>query len=239
MWSANFSPDETKIVSASQDGTVKIWNVNSGACIKTLTGHTTVVKYATFTPDGSKIVSASKDNKIKIWNVNTGECLKTLIGHNDYVNHISFSPDGGKIISSSSDGSIKVWNMSSGTCLQSIDAHSWGVNAAFYNSDGSKIVSVGGDGHVKIWDAERGMCLKTFTGEKDACFSLNEDLLAVILDTDILIYDVESQEIIQRLSGHRNFVNTVKYSSDGKKIISASDDYTIKIWGILNADDIL
>lgn len=240
VWSANFSPDETKIVSASQDATVKIWNANSGTCLKTLTGHNAVVKYAVFFPDGTKIVSGAKDGEIKIWNANTGSCISTLeVPYNYQVNHISFSQNGEKIIFSAEDGRVYLWDVIADSCILSWYAHSLGVKTAFYNSDENKIISAGGDGKVKIWDAERGTCLKTFTGEKYAIYSLNEDFIAVIVDDEICIYDVETEEKIQTLSGHGNFINSIMYSSDGKSIISASDDYTIKIWGELNADDIL
>jgi WD40 repeat protein len=67
VWSASYSPDGTKIVSASPDKTIKIWDANTGTCLQTLTGHTDYVYSASYSPDGTKIVSASDDKTIKIW----------------------------------------------------------------------------------------------------------------------------------------------------------------------------
>ena len=65
--SASYSPDGRKIVSASVDKTIKIWDANTGSCLQTLTGHIDSVRSASYSPDGTKIVSASYDNTIKIW----------------------------------------------------------------------------------------------------------------------------------------------------------------------------
>ena len=67
--SAVFGPDGTKIVSASVDKTVKIWDVENGECLRTLKGHRDWICSAVFSPDGTKIVSASRDKTVKIWNV--------------------------------------------------------------------------------------------------------------------------------------------------------------------------
>ena len=79
--SVSFSPDGSRIASGSGDNTIKIWNVETGEIIKTLTGHTFFVNSVSFSPDGSRIASGSNDRTIKIWNVETGEIIKTLTGH--------------------------------------------------------------------------------------------------------------------------------------------------------------
>ena len=83
--SVAYSPDGTKIISGSTDGTVKIWDANTGQCLKTLEGHSYSVNSVAYSPDGTKIISCSEDKTIKIWNANTGQCLKTLEGHSDWL----------------------------------------------------------------------------------------------------------------------------------------------------------
>ncbi|MEE1227228.1 MAG: hypothetical protein UHM08_09025, partial [Bacteroidales bacterium] len=79
--SVAYSPDGTKIISSSEDNTIKIWDANTEECLKTLEGHSYWVRSVTYSPDGTKITSGSRDRTIKIWDANTGECLKTLEGH--------------------------------------------------------------------------------------------------------------------------------------------------------------
>ena len=107
--SVAYSPDGTKIISGSDDKTVKIWDANTGECLKTLEGHSNYVNSVAYSPDGSKIISGSNDDTVKIWDANTGQCLKTLEGHLDNVRSVAFSPDGTKIISGSDDKTVKIW----------------------------------------------------------------------------------------------------------------------------------
>ena len=96
--SAGFSPDGTKLVSASWDKTVRVWDVATGECVQTLQGHTNYVNSAGFSPDGTNLVSASEDKTVRVWNVATGECVQTLRGYTGGVNSAGFSPDGTKLV---------------------------------------------------------------------------------------------------------------------------------------------
>ena len=82
-----------KIISGSYDNTIKIWDANTGQCLKTLEGHSDDVISVAYSPDGKKIVSGSSDKTIKIWDAKKGECLKTLEGHSDGVISVAYSPD--------------------------------------------------------------------------------------------------------------------------------------------------
>ena len=166
--SVAYSPDRTKIVSGgskkipgkyfwSEDksvGEIKIWNANTGQCLKTLEGHSDVVRSVAYSPDGTKIISGSLDKTIKIWDANTGECLKTLEGHSGEVKSVAYSPDGTKIISSSSDYTIKIWDANTGECLKTLEGHSERVNSVAFNLDGTKIISGSVDQTIKIWGEE-------------------------------------------------------------------------------------
>jgi WD40 repeat protein len=73
-----------RLVSASEDNTVRIWDCQSGECLRVLEGHTNWVRAVRFSPDGQRIASASEDETIKLWSVATGECLKTIRNERPY-----------------------------------------------------------------------------------------------------------------------------------------------------------
>jgi hypothetical protein len=81
IFSAVYSCDGKKILSVSEDCTIKEWDAESGQCLKTFSGHKCVVTSAIYSVDGGKILSASEDNSIKEWDVESGRCLKTYRGY--------------------------------------------------------------------------------------------------------------------------------------------------------------
>jgi hypothetical protein len=109
VYSACFSPDGAKIVSASSDRSVRVWNAATGECELTLEEHIESVMSACFSPDGAKIVSASYDKTVRVWSAATGECELTLEEHSGMVMSACFSPDGARIVSASWDGTVRVW----------------------------------------------------------------------------------------------------------------------------------
>jgi WD40 repeat protein len=111
VYYAQFSPDGTNIVSASEDDTVRVWSVATGDCVQALEGHSKRVWSAQFSPDGTNIVSASGDQTVRVWSVATGECVQTLEGHSHTVSSAQFSPDGTKIVSASWDKTVRVWKL--------------------------------------------------------------------------------------------------------------------------------
>ncbi|MGE3949680.1 MAG: TIR domain-containing protein, partial [Blastocatellales bacterium] len=92
--SCAFSPDGNRIVSASSDSTLKLWDASSGDLLRTFEGHSDGVLSCAFSPDGNRIVSASSDRTHKLWDATTGDLLRTFEGHSNWVRSCAFSPDG-------------------------------------------------------------------------------------------------------------------------------------------------
>ena len=233
---ATFSPDGTKIVSASSDRTIRIWDAESGECLKTLEGHTNIVNSAAFSPNGKKIVSASWDSTIKIWDVESGECLKTLEGHTKIVNSATFSPDGKKILSASSDSTIKIWDVESGKCLKTLERHTNSVNSAAFSPDGKKIVSASWDKTVRIWDTESNKSLTTIienipiTKRIISRFSPDSKKFLSVSHFGIIeIYDTESGKCSDRITGLQNII-TLDISPNNNRIAIAYNDSSILLY---------
>jgi tetratricopeptide (TPR) repeat protein len=158
--SVAFSPDGKTIASASDDNTVKLWNL-AGQELQTLKGHSSSVYSVAFSPDGKTIASASWDNTVKLWNL-AGQQLQTLTGHSSYVLSVAFSPDGKTIASASWDNTVKLWNLA-GQELQTLTGHSSAVLSVAFSPDGKTIASASYDNTVKLWNLA-GQELQTLTG---------------------------------------------------------------------------
>jgi len=166
--SAVFSPDGTRIVSASADNTVRIWDSQTGAELIRLQGHTATVFSAVFSPDGTHIVSASADKTIRVWNSRTGEELEVggLQGHTATVFSAVFSPDGTRIVSASADKTIRVWNSSTGEEVGSpLQGHTDQVLWAVFSPDGH-IVSASVDNTICVWEPETGQMVAPILGDR-------------------------------------------------------------------------
>ncbi len=128
--SISYSPDGKQIASAGLDGTVKLWNTQTGQFLSSLRGHAGGVLGVSFGPDGKQIASASKDQTVKVWDARTGKEVLSCKGHSGWVTDVSFSPDGKQIASASADNTVRVWDARTGKESLCLHGHSAAVPPA-------------------------------------------------------------------------------------------------------------
>ncbi|MGO9270017.1 MAG: WD40 repeat domain-containing protein [Terriglobia bacterium] len=137
------TPDGRRAVSASQDKTLKVWDLASGVLERTLEGHSGGVNGVAVTPEGRQAVSASWDHTLKVWDLASGSLERTLEGHSDAVAAVAITPDGRQAVSASGDRTLKVWDLASGSLERTLEGHSDVVNAVAITPAGRPAVSGG------------------------------------------------------------------------------------------------
>jgi WD40 repeat protein len=118
--SADFCADGLRIISRSDDQTVRVWDARSRAELAVVPWHQSVVLSVAFSPGGERIVSGSGDRTVRIWDTRNGAELAVLRGHEGYVSSVAFSPDGERLVSGSFGETVRVWDARSGKCLEVI-----------------------------------------------------------------------------------------------------------------------
>lgn len=253
IWTARFSPDGQRIVTASEDGTARIWDANTGRQLHALFGHLDAVYRAEFSPDGTKVVTASRDWTARIWDVSTGKSLLMLPGHGREVRSAHFSPDGSRVVTSAGsiadagDNTARVWDASTGSELMVLRGHGGVVWDAIYSHDGRRIASASDDGDVRLFDAQTGKQIAKLSGHLRAVrtvrFSPDDTrLVSGSKDDKARIWRLDSAQPEQSsklLSGHTDAIWSAEFSSDGKKVITSSQDQTARLWNVETGEEIV
>ncbi|MEL7505170.1 MAG: AAA family ATPase [Cyanobacteria bacterium J06554_6] len=229
---ARFSPDGCQLVSASDDGTARVWSA-AGEPLATLAGHRGSVLDAVFSPDGRLIATASDDRTLRLWTV-AGEPLQTLNGHEGSVNNVAFSPSGQVLATASNDATLKLWTVS-GRLVRTFNGHSDWVRSVAFSPDGDYLVSGSEDGTVRLWRTD-GELVQTMLGHSSwvlqVTFSPDGQLLASGGgDGTVRLWNLEGQ-LIETFEGHSNWVRSVAFSPNGQTLASAGDDQVIHLWSL-------
>ncbi|KAJ1472125.1 hypothetical protein T484DRAFT_1915240 [Baffinella frigidus] len=217
--------DGEVLFSGSADGTVKKWDVASGKCIGTLTGHTDWVS-CLCTSDGA-LFSGSWDGTVRKWDLSTDRFITQLSGHQDPVHCLCASP--GVVMSGSRDCAIRAWRSESGECIKIYEGHTAVVSALVIQDP--VLYSASWDRTIRIWDLQTGRRLRVLPQQPQPvlCLALMKGVLfAGGSDCKVRALDPGSGKELACLEGHSQAVN--KLSLLGGRLFSASDDGTVAEW---------
>jgi WD40 repeat protein len=174
IWSVAIDSADRLVLSASSDGTVRVWEVSSGRHVRTLSGHEGWVNSVAVSADGELALSGSSDGTVRVWEVSSGRHVRTLSGHEGWVNSVAVSADGELALSGSSDGTVRVWEVSSGRQSQMLRGHSLGVTSVHLSADLRSALSAGYDGLVNHWDLSTGAAApRVLRGHKDRIWAVS------------------------------------------------------------------
>lgn len=221
----------------NKDNVIRLWDIETGKCLKTFEGHTGIVASVAFCSDNKHIISGSYDDTVQVWDLEKEISILKLEGHTGHVTSISLSSDGRFVLSGSNDTTLRLWDLENKECCRPFEGHVGYVNSVALSHDGKFALSGSTDKTMRVWDVATGQCIKVYEGHesfvRSVCFSNNgQYALSGSDDKTVKFWDLNEGKCIHTLEGHKGFVRSVCISEANQYAISSSDDNTIRIWDL-------
>ena len=240
----DYSNDGSKIVTADQSGTIKVWTSNPGLEQLSIDNAGKVFNNVIFSPDSSLIAASSEDYQISIWDAKTGQLKQHINAHTELISDLRFGPSGYKIASVSHDKTAKIWDIQSGRKLLTLLGHQEEIHSVDFNANGSRLATAGQDGIVKIWDVTPSNDNIPLRSHKAAvtCITFSQDqsqFVTTSLDGTAKLWQTRSRQI-KHIFSHGKIgevpLLTASFSYDGRYVATGGKDSKAIIWDVVTGE---
>eukprot|EP01132_Coremiostelium_polycephalum_P002151 gene2151-2650_t len=228
-----------KVISSSYDTTIKIWDIETSDCIKTLTNRNNVVMSMQLDPTNSKIICGSTTGNISIWDINNGHLDHSVKGHYAYISNIKVNYKSCIFSSGSKDKDIKIWSQT-GHQKSVLKCKSAVVNLEWSESNSHHLYSTSGD-TLSLWDVETGQCIKSYTSHIHVinCLSVPSKqpypISGMIAtggeDATVKIWDTRDSTHIKSLNVGST-VYSLQYEPVLNALVTGSQDNKVRYWNV-------
>jgi WD40 repeat protein len=234
---ATFSPDGLHVATAAHDGTVRVWDVESGVLVASLDQHVELVEDVEFSPDGQLIVTAGRDGRSLVWAWLRDQVQATFEPHRGHVYSVDVSPDGSSVVSAADDGTARIWDVRSGALEETFAGHPGPVWGARFTPDGKHVATFSADGTARLWERR----VMTLAGHDDdvrsAVLAPSGALIATAsADGTVRLWDAGDGTFIRSFEDTgaeaKREIYGVAFSPEGDRLVTAASDGSIQLWEV-------
>lgn len=229
-----WSPDAQHVASGDKNGVVHIWDPRTGASRGACTGHKKWITSIAWEPahrrlPAARFATASKDNTVRVWSCGARQQELCMAGHSNTINCVKWAGDG-TILSASNDREIRVWNGDDGRLIRLLGGHAHWINSLALSSEHA--LRTGAFDHAGRAPADPAEAREVARQRFEECTRGQPERLVSGSDDYTMFLWVPSQDKKPRarLTGHQQLINHVQFSPDGRWLLSASFDKSVKLW---------
>lgn len=242
------APDGKRALSASDDRTLHLWDLETGREMRVLKTPAGQITFLAFMPDGRRAVSVSgTEDTIRLWDLESAEEFRPPLTHSQAVVSLAMTPDGRRAVSASVDGSVKVAEVETGRELHLLAGHTQCVERVVVTHDGQRVVSASADGTMRVWDlisgaelrklrywpgwirALRGPDLRLFS---DLSLTMDDSrAVFVARDNKVRVWDLTNGAKLCALSQSSEIIE-VAVTGDGRKALVGLKEGSVRVWDL-------
>ncbi len=227
-----FAPTGRRLATSSNDRTVRLWDIDTGAVVSVLK-LTYPVDAIDYSPDGRALVTAGTDGAVQLWDIRTATPIARFEGTGYPLFSVAYAPDGRNVAAAGKDRVVYLWNTANGN-RRALEGHRGEINALAFRPGSKMLVSAGADRLIHVWDVESGQEISSLSGHKDAvlalAFSRDGNWLASgDAGHTIRLWDMRTQTVAQTLNLSQSILS-LAFARDGSWLAVGSADDTVRLF---------